>query len=593
MDKIKIMVVMLIVLVTISLIYIFTKENVMDSNIINIEYKEDNIDWEKIDKTYISFSDSSIEVEGEGATVDGSIVTLKSGGSYYLEGTLTNGGVIVDSSDEVYIILNGVDITNETSSAIYIKNAKIVYLNINESTVNTLTDGVSYQNDSSEDIDATIYSKDDLVIMGTGTLNIMANYNHGIHSKDYIQILDGSINIISKNEGIKGKDYVAIKDGNISIKSESDGIQATNENDSTLGYIVIDGGVFNIDSVGDGISAMTKLSITNGVFNIKTGGGSKNDSTSSLWGSWGNVNDISSKGLKAGELIVIEGGDFEIDTSDDAIHSNNSIVIKDGVFIINSGDDGIHSDTSLIIDGGNIDVKKSYEGIESLSITINDGNINVVASDDGINAAGGNDASSMNGRRGQNNISNGSGKIIINGGYAYINSTGDGIDSNGSVVLSDGIVLVDGPTNSGNGALDYDTTFVISGGTLIAAGSSGMSQNPSSTSTQNIIAVNFSSSKSSGEIINITDSLGKEIITYAPSKTYQSVIVSTPSIRNGETYKIYSGGSYSVIPSNGLYTGGRYTSGSLYEEVKVENILTVLGNTIGAMNNIGPHGGRR
>ncbi len=589
MKKIKIMVVVLVIFVFIFLLYLFTRDTFVSDNIINIDYKENDIDFEQMDKTYITFEKDSIDVDGGGTVVEGATITLKSGGSYYLSGTLDNGGVIVDSSDDVYIILNGVDITNEDSSAIYVKNAKTTYIHISDNTVNNLTDGTVYEIDDSEDIDATIYSKDDLVIMGSGTLNINANYNHGIHSKDYIQILGGVININSKNEGIKGKDYVAIKDGEINIISESDGIQATNEEDSTLGYIAIDGGVIHIDSSGDGIYAITKLSITGGNFTIKTGGGSSNSSNQDSWGNWGNINNTSAKGLKASESIVIEGGTFEIDSSDDAIHSNGSVVINEGEFWISSGDDGIHSDTSLVIDGGKIEIVKSYEGLESLEITINNGDIHLIASDDGLNAAGGNDSSSMNGRPGQNPMSSGKGKIIINGGSIYVNSSGDGIDANGSVLITDGMVLVDGPVDSGNGALDFDTSFIINGGIVVAVGASGMNQNPSSNSSQNIISINFSTSKNANEIVNITDSSGNEIISYAPSKRYQSVIISTPDIETGNSYKIYSGGSYSTSSSNGLYSNGIYSNGTLYTDVSVTNILTVVGNQAG----IPSFGGRR
>ncbi|MBQ8992525.1 MAG: carbohydrate-binding domain-containing protein, partial [Turicibacter sp.] len=252
--------------------------------------------------------------------------------------------------------------------------------------------------------------------------------------------------------------------------------------------------------------------------------------------------------------------------------------------IISSGDDGIHADTTLEINGGTIDIKKSYEGLESVTLTINDGNIHLTASDDGMNAAGGNDNSAMNNRPVYNHFSSGNGMIYLNGGYVYLDATGDGIDANGSIEMSGGIVIVNGPTNGGNGILDYDSNFDISGGLLIGAGSSEMLQTPSTSSTQNTMVVN--TNLSNGTLLNIKDKSGNNVLTFTPSKSAQCIIISSPNLKAGETYTISTGGSSTGTELDGLYTGGSYSGGAELTTLTLSNTVTTYGVSSG-MNNMG------
>ena len=295
---------------------------------------------------------------------------------------------------------------------------------------------------------------------------------------------------------------------------------------------------------------------------------SKNDNMQNPWGQWGKSSNTTSsssdtssaKAIKAVSNIIIDGGTITIDSSDDSLHSNDNLTINGGTFEISSGDDGIHSDTNLDINGGDINISKSYEGIESTNITINDGTIHLIASDDGLNAAGGNDASATSGRPGQNNFSSSTGSININDGYLYVDASGDGIDANGSIEMNDGTVIVNGPENNGNGALDYDSTCNINGGLFIAAGSSGMAQSLSTTSKQNSVNV-FLSSQSANTLISIKNESGKDIVTFAPSKTYQSVIISSPNLQTNTIYTVYSGGTSTGNETDGLYTDGSASGG--------------------------------
>ena len=573
-----------------------TSDEAIQENIV----ESTNQDHSAADTT-IEFG-SSITVNGTGVTVDENIVTITQGGTYSLSGTLDDGQVIVNAGDldQVEILLNGVHLTSSTSAPIYVMNADKTTLTLVEGTESVITDAESYvyEDATVDEPNAAIFSKDDLKINGTGSLIVNANYNNGIASKDDLDIKNGDITINAVNNGLKGKDSIEIDNGTFVINSGDDAIKSDNTTDTTKGWITINNGTFNLTATGDGIQAETDLLINGGTFTIETGGGSENSSSkSSSWGVWGipghaqtssssSEETTSAKALKAGVNLTVEDGSFNIDSSDDSIHTNDSIVINGGSFTIASGDDGIHADTTLDINGGTIDIIKSYEGLESTTITINDGTIHLIASDDGINAAGGNDGSAMNGRPGQNNFSSTSGMIYFNGGYVYVNASGDGLDANGSIEMSGGTVIVDGPTDGGNGALDYDATFNISGGLLIASGSNAMLQTPSSSSSQNTIVV--SSNTSSHTLVNIQDSMGTDLITYAPSKSSQVIMISSPEFKTGETYTISTGGTSTGTEIDGLYKGGSYSGGSNVATLTISSSITSNGNLNNGMG--GPGG---
>ena len=303
----------------------------------------------------------------------------------------------------------------------------------------------------------------------------------------------------------------------------------------------------------------------------------------------GNINVIAKDDAVRGkDSVIIKDGNLNIKSTGDAIKASNEdsndvgyVVIEGGIIEISAGDDGIHAESSLTINDGKINISKSYEGLEASDITINGGDISVVSSDDGINVAGGNDSSGMSARPGQNNAnssSSGSHMLTINNGYIYVNASGDGLDSNGNIYMNVGTVIVNGPTNNGNGALDYDGTFEVNGGLLIAAGSSGMLQTSSSNSRINCISVTFDQTQQAGSLISLQDSNGNEIVTFAPNKTYQSVIICSADIKTGETYRVYSGGSSSKQENNGLYENGGYSNGSLITELTVNSTVTTYGS---------------
>jgi hypothetical protein len=633
--------------------------------------------------TQIILNGTYITVIGEGVVVDGTKATITSEGTYEITGTLDDGQIVVNTSDAglVKMILNGVNISNSTNAPVYVKSAADTAIVLAGQTTNYLTDPSVYVYDDPNDTEpnASLFSKDPLTISGTGSLTVYGNYNDAIASKDELVIAGGSINVISVDDGIRGKDYLAIEHGSITVSAAGDGLKSDNDQDPMLGYITIGGGTIHITSGGDGIAAETDVVITGGDFAILSGGGH----TATL------PPDLSAKGIKGVAKVTIEGGIFNLDCADDAIHSNNDVTIDDGTFTIASGDDAVHSDVTLKINGGTITIPGCYEGIESASIAITDGNFHIVSSDDAITAdtgvviSGGDftivsggghtvtipSSASAKGIKGlvgvvieggtfnldcaddgvhtNNDVAIGGGTLTIatnsstsasygdgihaddvihitggtitvttcyegiegrditiddgtihitstddginaaggsglnnylhiNGGYAAVYASGDGIDVNGHMTMTAGTVIVHGPTVDNESPIDYDGSFVISGGFVVAAGSAGMAQAPSGTSTQRSVKITYSSWKTAGTLVHIetTATPHTNVLTFAPSKKYRSVVFSSPALTQGTSYDLYSGGSCTGTVTDGLYQGGIYTPGTKTNTFITNSIVT-------------------
>lgn len=551
--------------------------------------------------TTITLGDT-IVVDGEGVVVEKNKVTINSSGTYSISGTLRDGQIEVNAGDEdnVQLILNGVNITNSTSSGIYVANSKNTYVILEDGTSNEVTDGENYifEDISTDEPNAAIFSKSDLFISGTGSLKVNAKYNNGITSKDDLEIADGTISIDSVADGIRGRDSITISSGNIIINSQGDGMKSNNDEDTEKGYVLIEGGTINITSGEDGIQAETVAKITGGDITINSGGGNENTSkVHSDFRGFGKtqgaaveqdeeIDTTSTKAIKAAVNVKIDGGNININSADDSIHSNDKVEINGGTINIISGDDGIHADSTIDVNKGDIIIVKSYEGIEAETININDGNIKVTASDDGVNASGGNDGSSINGRPGQNNFASaGKGTININGGKIVVDASGDGLDANGSIYMKDGTVIVNGPEDNGNGSLDYDGEFQITGGLLIASGSSGMAQSPSETSSQN--SINIFSAIQANTLVRVEDSSGNEVVTFVSSKNVQSVVISSANIKIGETYKVYTGGTSTGSVNDGIYSEGSYSDGTELESFTVSGVVTNIGQVTGGFGGPG------
>lgn len=292
------------------------------------------------------------------------------------------------------------------------------------------------------------------------------------------------------------------------------------------------------------------------------------------------------KGIKAGSGLSISGGEFTVCAADDTLHSNGNVLISGGKLTLDAGQKGVHADSQLEIkDDAEVTITKSYEGLESAVISISGGITNITASDDGLNASDGSSQGSM----GSNSSDV---KLNISGGTVYVNAEGDGLDSNGDLTLSGGTIIVDGPQNGGNGALDSNGKISVSGGLLVAAGSSGMAESPDSSSSQNSVSANFGQELSGGTLVTLTDSNGNEVLSFAPSKRYSHIVISSPDIKTGEKYILYTGGTSSSKNTNGLYeTGGYKNDGTEAGSFTAESSVSFIGQQSGFGGGFGGHGG--
>ena len=508
----------------------------------------------KADTSGMDFSVSdSGEIDANGTPIDLSTAKFDSSlsgisayavtraGTYTLTGTKNDAMIIVDADKaEVNLVLSGAEINNSKGPAIYVRSAKKVTLSAAKGTTSTLSDGSSYSvTDSYSTLDAAVFSKADITLNGGGTLILNGNYKHGIVSKDDLIISSGTVKVTSKNVGICGKDCVKIDSGSITVNADSDGIRSDNEEDSSKGYIYLNGGTLNITAGNDGVQAATVLKADNVNLTLNTGKGSANSLSSA---------SESYKGLKAGSDIYLSGGSFNIDSTDDCIHSNGTITVSGGTYTLSSGDDGIHADTDLEIseNATKISITKSYEGIEATNINIKGGTVSVVASDDGLNAAGGDNSSGdAQMRPGKGLFSSSTGTLNISGGDIYIEMGGDGIDANGSMSITGGTITVNG---------------AISGGTFIGTGASGMAQNFSTDSTQGVIMV-MTGTQSAGSTVKLTDSSNKELLTYTAKRDFSCVIISSSDIESGKTYTLTAGSSTTSITMDGTVYGSGNSGG--------------------------------
>jgi hypothetical protein len=540
------------------------------------------LDANAADAVPVKLDGDKIVFTGKGAAVNGKVLTITKAGTYNLSGKLNDGQIVVDTKDaeKVVLILDGADITNATGAPIFVANAEKVVITLAAGTRNSVTDGAKYvfPDAQTDEPNAAIFSKDDLTINGAGSLTVKANYNNGIASKDDLKITGGTITVQAVNDGIKGRDSLTIKDGTLTVNAGADGLQANNDEDAKQGYIVIEGGTLNITAGKDAVQAETNLTISGGQLTLRAGGGSAVRKTAE-----------SAKGLKAGVDVVITGGRIAVDASDDAINANNQVTIGGGELTLATSDDGVHANVAFTLNGGDLRITKSYEGVESNQITINDGTLRLASSDDGINgtsatapAAGG----GMPPRGGPGGFAGGDSRLIVNGGYVAVDALGDGIDINGTIEMTGGIVLVNGPTANNNAALDHGG-FKITGGFLVAAGSAGMAQAPDTTSTQYSLMHNFATTQAAGTLVHLATQDGKAIVTFAPTKTFQSIVISAPELKNGATYVVFSGGRSTGTATDSLVAGGAYTAGTQVASYTLTSVITGAGAGMG-----GPRGMR-
>lgn len=568
-------------------------------------------------RTEIRLETDHITATGEGVSIDGTTVSIKQAGEYFITGMLDNGQIYVNAGgdDLVVLSLGGIEISNTEKAAIYVENAGLTRIVAEAGTVNRVQSGAEIEIDTTGQTEAdetvsggAIYAGDDLAVTGDGTLQVFGYLNNGIQTANNLSIENGILEVSARNNAVKGKDSVSITGGLLTLISGGDAIKSDDTTGEGYGIITISDGTFVIKAGGDGIQAETQLAISGGVFDIQTGGGSEmapipveagggmgmpagmnrdemgerperpegvlpGDATGERPGrvpgelppedmmpqdmapptegtdgmtppegleeelNWDreDENSISQKGLKSGGDLHIDSGAFSIDSCDDSIHANGSITIAGGTFELSSGDDGVHADVELNVENGIINILRSYEGLEANQICISGGDISIVATDDGVNANGG-----------QSNWSSAVAAneelpcLYLDGGTLAVDAGGDGLDSNGSIVMNGGTVVVDGPSSGANSALDCGTEnggiCVVNGGAIFAIGSSGMMEGVGSESEQPSFIHNFEEMYAAGSEIVISDASGMILFQHTAAKSGTSVVFSCPSLTLGERY---------------------------------------------------------
>lgn len=532
------------------------------------------VGYDETSAAYITLNGSAAECRSDAVQIDGSIVTIIDEGTYVLSGTLTDGMIIVDAdhTDKLQLVLDGVSVTSSTSAALYVRQADKVFITTTADSENTLTNGGEFTAIDDNNIDAAVFSKDDLTFNGQGSLSIESPTGHGVVSKDDLVFTSGIYTVSSASQALNGKESVRIAGGTYTITSGKDGIHSEDADDASLGFVYILNGAYTITAEGDGISASNDLQIEGGSFTITAGEGSENGSKASsdhygqfMGGRGGFMQpqttetteeSASMKGIKAGGSLMINGGTFVIDSADDSIHSNASIAVNAGTFELATGDDGFHADETLAIkDGCAITITESYEGLEGLTIDISGGEISIVATDDGINAAGGADSSGMGGRDmwfgGGGGFSSSGGSLTISGGSIDIHASGDAVDSNGTLSITGGAVTTSGPNMGDTSILDYGSTGTISGGTFVGTGATGMAQNFSSDSAQGVIMASVGN-QPAGTTVTLKDSGGNILLTKETDQDFSCVILSCADIVQGSTYTLVVGSAETSITMDSL-----------------------------------------
>ncbi len=473
-------------------------------------FSERDFDTSYADAIPVTLATGATSTDAEGVSVDGNTVTFTKAGSYILSGELEGGQIVIDlpgESDKLQIVLNGVNITNSSSAGIYVKNADKVFVTTASGSENSIATTGDFVQTDENNVDGAIYSKDDLVFNGEGTLKVSCAAGHGIVSKNDLKITGGTYEISSASKALQGKDMVGIAGGTLSLTAGTDGIDSVDvrifdgdisitvgdeginndvSDENTQPTVTLAGGKVKLESADDAIQSTGQVMISGADIDIVSGGGSTNaaehydDMMFGQMGGWkgmgqqgpqfggeqsstGEINydtddDTSAndgtkkKGIKAAG-ITVDSGNINIDSQDDAIHADGEILINGGTFTIKAGDDGIHADEKVIISGGTFNID-AWEGIEATVVQINDGDITINASDDGINST--------------QKVSGLSSELEINGGNLVINMAQgdtDALDSNGTIYITGGNVELNAQS-----PFDYDGGGSITGGTVYVNG---------------------------------------------------------------------------------------------------------------------------
>lgn len=504
-------------------------------------------DYDESSAVKISLSGSKASCDSSSVKIDGQTVTISSEGVYILSGSLSDGQIVVDADDQakVQLVLDGAEITNDSTAAIYVKGGDKVFLTLADGSENKLAVTGAYEAIDDNNIDSVVYSKSDLTVNGSGSLTVTAKAGHGIVSKDDLKLTGGTVTVAAEKKALSGNDSVRIADGTYNLTSGTDAIHAE-DSDKATGFVYISGGTLNIEAGDDAIHAHTDLTVDGGTINVTK----------------------SYEGLE-GNTITVNAGEIDVTSSDDGFNAaggndgsgtgqsqdgttGQSGKSQDGT----TGQSGKSQNNGAAAPDGQTQDKGNSQGGDTASGSEATGSADpMAATDTATENSASTEATGMGGHGGDDMFATDETCLIqVNGGVIHINAEGDGIDSNGNIEITGGETYVEGPTNSGNGCIDTGGSgkATITGGYFIATGSSGMAVQFSEESTQGAILTNVNSTTGKAEL---KDSSGKSLISLDSSKQYSCIQVSTPDVKKGETYTLSAGGNDQSITMDSLIYG--------------------------------------
>lgn len=520
--------------------------------------RDKEVGYDEDTPTAITLSDDASSCDSSSVSISDNTITITDEGTYLLTGSLSDGQVIVDADDKkVQLVLDSVNINCDTSAALYVKAADKVFVTLASDSENTLSNTNDFVAIDDNNIDAVIFSKDDLTLNGSGTLTVTAKYGHGIVSKDDLVITSGTYQITAAKHALSGQDSVRIADGILTLNAGTDGIHSENTDDDTKGFIYIANGDISITADSDGFDAEETLQVDGGNIEVAAGDDGLH-ADGDLIITDGTINVTKSYEGLEGMTVTVEDGDISVVSSDDGINaagdgtseeSSQSGTPPEKPDGSDSTEDRPEPPNGFDKNDNSSADSNSDSNSDSKSADLPDGNAGPGDENGGPGGSNGGPGGDNGGPGGGMEEATDYNLIQISGGKIYINASGDGIDSNGNLTVTGGEIYVDGPTSGGDGALDCSGTTLISGGTVIAVGSSGMAKNFDSSSAQGSMITTVSDSMITGDI-TLTDSEGNTIVSYSPSKEYSSVVISCADLKEGETYTLVAGDTSTSVSLN-------------------------------------------
>ena len=493
---------------------------------VDTHYSEQDLSWDTSSETAIDLSNPTAT---DGVTVEDGTLTITKAGTYKLSGEY-QGQIKIETadSDAVRLVLDNANITNSSGAALNVVNADEVILYSASGTTNTISDGADYTATGEDDPDAVVYSKADLTIAGEGTLKVNGNHEDGIHTSDGLVIASGTLEVNAANTGIKGKDYVDILGGTINVTAQQDGIKSTNDTDEGQGWTRLSNGTVTVNAGDDGFKASRVVEISGGSLTVEQ----------------------SDEGIEA-QYINVSGGDVNVTSADDGMNASLKTSNSESTDSSeNTSDTANQQQGSLPGGQQNGTSNQQQQGMgqpPAMSGTSQDGTSQNGTTGIGQQGMGQPPQGGMPGGGGTFEVIDAA--INVSGGHVTVNAEGDGIDSNGVTTLSGGTLIVNGPSQGGNAALDTNGDLLLNGATVLSGSTADMFEAPSTNSTSGYLKLTNSSGFEQGSTVQVADSSGKVVANYKVTKSnVQLVLVSSSSIVKGQSYTAYT--TTSAVDSN-------------------------------------------